>query len=108
MQAERRKFVSFGIPTKVSKDGLLHALRNSGKVFTHKGTLNSSHRLICASADLMAEDGTEPWAQQTSPADGTWKEICAFANALSGPEDFVILFDGRMRNIRRLNESWSS
>ena len=108
VQAERRKFVSFGIPAKVSKDGLLHALRNSGKVFTHKGTLNSSHRLICASADLMAEDGTEPWAQQTSPADGTWKEICAFANALSGPEDFVILFDGRMRNIRRLNESWSS
>ncbi|CAE7220504.1 MPK1 [Symbiodinium sp. CCMP2592] len=103
VQTERRKFVSFSVPNKISKDCLVKAFRGCGKVFTHKGTLNSSHRLIVASADLLAEAGTDPWLKGT-PQSEEWKEICAFAKDISGPEDFVVLFDGRMREIRRVSE----
>ncbi|CAE7761892.1 MPK1 [Symbiodinium sp. CCMP2592] len=103
VQTERRKFVSFSVPNKISKDCLVNAFRGCGKVFTHKGTLNSSHRLIVASADLLAEAGTDPWLKGTPPSE-EWKEICAFAKDISGPEDFVVLFDGRMREIRRVSE----
>ena len=106
VQSERRKFVSFSVPRGMNKDGLLNSLRSSGKVFSHKGTLNSSHRLICASADLLEESGAEPWLAQSKPTVDTWKEICNFATCMSGTEDFIILFDGRMREVRRLSESW--
>ncbi|CAE7431728.1 Cdkl4 [Symbiodinium sp. CCMP2592] len=105
VQTERRKFVSFSVPNKISNDCLVNAFRGCGKVFTHKGTLNSSHRLIVASADLLSEAGTDPWLKGTPPSE-EWKEICAFAKDISGPEDFVVLFDGRMREIRRVSESW--
>ncbi|CAE7443871.1 MPK1 [Symbiodinium sp. CCMP2592] len=103
VQTERRKFVSFSVPNKISKDCLVNAFRGCGKVFTHKGTLNSSHRPIVASADLLAEAGTDPWLKGTPPSE-EWKEICAFAKDISGPEDFVVLFDGRMPEIRRVSE----
>ena len=89
VQAERRKFVSFGVPKTGSKDGLLQAFRASGKVHGHSGSLNSSHRLICASADLITEHGEEPWSNASVPPLPLWKEIIAFMNmSASGPADF--------------------
>ena len=107
VQAERRKFVSFGVPKTWSKDGLLQAFRASGKVHGHSGSLNSSHRLICASADLITEHGEEPWSNASVPPLPLWKEIIAFMNmSASGPADFLMAFDGRMREVRRVNAAW--
>ena len=106
VQAERKKFVSFSVPSQWTKDGLLAAFRGTGKVFAHKGGLNSSHRLICASADLLKEEEADPWSQASKPDQTIWKEICSFCCSLSGMEDFVMLFDGRMREVRRLNVSY--
>ena len=105
VQTERRKFVSFSVPRAVTKDALLGAFRSCGKVFSHKGSLNSSHRLVCASADLLTEDGTEPWSTPTKPLEDKWKEICNFTSCMSGTEDFIVVFDGRMREVRRMNDS---
>ena len=101
---ERKKYVSFAVPPKWDKDSLMAAFRASGKVFAHKGSLNSSHRLICASADLFHECEKEPWSQQSKPCVSTWKDICEFCCSLSGSEDFIMLFDGRMRDVRRVHE----
>ena len=108
VQAEGRKFVSFGAPKTWSKDGLLQAFRASGKVRGHSGPLNSSHRLISASADLVTEHGEEPWSTASVPPLPLWKEIIAFVNmSASGPADFLMAFDGRMREVRRVNAAWT-
>ena len=103
-----RHFVSFSVPKTWTSDGLGGAFRSAGKVFNHSGTLNSSHRLIVASADLLHEEGDEPWLSLQSPASNLWKDIVTFCSSASGNTDFVMLFDGRMRQIRRTNESWLS
>ena len=104
VQGERRKYITFSVPRTLGKDAILQSFRACGKVFAHKGNLNSSHRLICASADLLSENAPEPWSTQTKPNASDWQEISAFAISLSGPEDFLVLCDGRMRDIRRLSE----
>jgi hypothetical protein len=107
IQSERRRFVSFGIPKSWSKESLLASFRASGKVFAHSGQLNSNHRLICASADLLFEHGDEPWATPSVPPPNLWKEILAFmGSSATGPADFVMAFDGRMREMRRLSAAW--
>lgn len=107
MQAERRKFVSLGVPKSWTKDGPLAAYRGSGKVFSHNGLLNSSHRLLTASADLISESGSEPWLSPTAPPTSLWKDILGFMSAsATGTADFVIAFDGRLIECRRLNEPW--
>ena len=108
VQGERKRFVSFSVPKTWTSDGLGGAFRSAGKVFNHSGTLNSSHRLIVASADLLHEEGDEPWLSLQSPASNLWKDIVTFCSSASGNTDFVMLFDGRMRQIRRTNESWLS
>eukprot|EP00435_Cladocopium_sp_Y103_P066722 s117_g29.t1 len=104
VQSERRKYVTFSCPKGYGKDNLISALKASGKVYTFSGQLNSNHRLFCGSADLLEEGGTEPWMNSTEPKADTWKGICEFMGSLTGPTDFSILFDGRMRPIRRINE----
>ena len=106
VQSERKRFVSLSVPKTWTSDGLGGAFRCSGKVFNHSGTLNSSHRLIVASADLLHEEGDEPWLNLQSPASNLWKDIVTFCSSASGTTDFVMLFDGRMRQVRRANESW--
>ena len=59
VQGERKRFVSFSVPKTWTSDGLGGAFRSAGKVFNHSRTLNSSHRLIVASADLLHEEGDE-------------------------------------------------
>lgn len=107
VQAERRKLASFSIPKTWSKDALLASFRGCGKVFSHNGILNTSHRLFVASADLLVEHGDEPWANSSVPPAGLWKEIVTFLGATaSGPADFIMAFDGRMRDVRRWNAPW--
>ena len=107
VQSERRRFVSFGIPKVWSRDQLLACFRACGKVFGFSGILNASHRLFCASADLVTEEGSEPWGSPSAPPEGQWKEALGFlAGTASGPADFTMLFDGRMSDMRRLHESW--
>eukprot|EP00435_Cladocopium_sp_Y103_P014364 s1151_g3.t1 len=97
VQAERRKFVTFSVVPKLTKESLQSALRASGKVWSHSGQLNSSHRLIFASADLATEDGAEPWLQPSPPQAAQWNAVAEFAVSLTGPTDFCLLCDGRMR-----------
>lgn len=107
VQSERRKFVSFGVPKTWSKDALLASFRACGKIFSHSGQLNSNHRLFCASADLLVEQGEEPWATPSVPPVQLWKEILAFmSSSATGPADFVMAFDGRMREMRRVTAAW--
>jgi hypothetical protein len=95
VQSERRKIVSFGVPK---------SCRACGKVFSYAGQLNTSHRLLCASADLMTEQGDEPWVAPSVPPAQLWKEVLAFmTSSATGAADFVMAFDGRMREVRRLN-----
>lgn len=105
VQAERRKFVTFSYPRTWAKDQIINAFRSSGKVFSYTGELNSAHRLFVASADLLHEEGDEPWNAPCPPAASMWKEITSFITSTSGPADFAMLFDGRMREIRRQNEA---
>lgn len=108
IQGERRKFVSFGVPKAFTKDGILASYRACGKVFAHSGILNSSHKLLCASADLVFEQGDEPWLTASVPPTPLWKEIVGFlASSATGPADFVMAFDGRMREMRRVNVAWT-
>ena len=105
VQSERRRFVSFGVPNTWSRDGLLACFRSSGKVFGFSGVLNTAHRLFCASADLVYEEGSEPWATPCPPPDAQWKDAIGFiGSTASGPADFAMLFDGRMWDMRRLHE----
>ena len=104
VQSERRKFVSFGLPKSWTKESLLSSFRACGKVFSFAGQLNTSHRLLCASADLMTEQGDEPWVAPSVPPAPLWKEVLAFmTSSATGAADFVMAFDGRMREVRRLN-----
>ena len=68
VQNERKKFVSFSCPKGYGKDNLIAALKAGGKVYTFSGQLNSSHRLFCASADLLDEEGAEPLLCQNQTA----------------------------------------
>ena len=107
VQSERRRYVSFGIPKAWSKDQLLACFRSCGKVFGFSGALNTSHRLFCASSDLVTEEGSEPWIAPTAPPEVPWREALSFiSNCASGPADFTMLFDGRMWEMRRLHELW--
>ena len=106
VQTERRKYVTFSYPRTWAQDQILSAFRAAGKVFSESGQLNSEHRLFVASADLLHEEGDEPWNAPCPPATNTWNQICAFVKSATGPADFGMLFDGRMREIRRLNVSW--
>ena len=107
VQAERRKLVSFSVPKTWTKDALLASFRGCGKVFQHNGILNTSHRLFIASADLITEQGEEPWINPTPPPNQLWQEIVGgfLSPAATGSADFLIAFDGRMREIRRLNDT---
>ena len=103
VQNERKKYVTFSCPKGYGKDNLIAALKASGKVYTFSGQLNSNHRLFCGSADLLQEGGDEPWMNSTEPKADSWKGICDFMGSLTGSTDFCILFDGRMRSIRRIS-----
>ena len=104
IQGERKKLISFSVPRTWSKDGLLQSFRSSQKVFTFQGSLNTSHRLILASADLFHEEGQEPWNGPCPPPIPAWREVVAFAaQSVVGPTDFIMLFDGRMREVRRIH-----
>lgn len=97
VQAERKKFVSFSVPGAWTKDA-------TGKVFNHKGSLNTAHRLICAAADLVGEDDKEPWSTHCAPTQTMWEAVSSFCSGVSGSEDFIMIFDGRMREVRRMND----
>ena len=102
VQSERRKLASFSVPRAMTKDAFLASFRGCGKVFAHGGVLNTSHRLFVASADLLVEQGEEPWAMASVPPQALWKEMVGFmAATASGPADFIMAFDGRMREVRR-------
>ena len=103
VQSERKKYVTFSSPKGYGKDNLIAALKASGKVYTFSGQLNSNHRLFCGSADLLQEGGNEPWMNSTEPKADIWKGICDFMGSMTGSTDFCILFDGRMRSIRRIS-----
>ena len=104
VQSQRRQFVTFSVPKSFStKDHLSAAFRASGKVHSHSGQLNHSHRLIVASADLITEADTDPWLHTTMPDKSTWKTMAEFCSGTLGPTDFALIFDGRMREARRLN-----
>lgn len=101
VQAERRRFISFSFPRSWKQDQILGAFRSSGKVFAHTGELNTSHRLFVAAADLLHEEGDEPWNSVGQPPVGMWKEIANFVGSVNGPSDFGMLFDGRVRDVRK-------
>ena len=73
-------------------------------MFSHKGSLNTAHRLISAAADLVKEDTSEPWSTQCAPTKTMWEEISNFCGGVGGSEDFIMIFDGRMREVRRWND----
>ena len=52
----------------------------------------------------MTEQGDEPWVAPSVPPAPLWKEVLAFmTSSATGAADFVMAFDGRMREVRRLN-----
>ena len=104
-QGERKKYINLSVPKSWSREMMTAAFRSSGKVYSHSGTLNASHRLICASADLFQEEGEAPWSIQSKPGKD-WAGLVEFAASCSGSCDFVMLFDGRMREIRRMHALW--
>ena len=107
VQNERRKYTTFSVPKAWKPDSLLSSFRSCGKVYGHSGNLNSSHRLICGSADLLCEAGAEPWLTLSKPDAPLWKGIAEFCVSTTGPTDFAMVFDGRMREVRRLNDTWA-
>jgi hypothetical protein len=106
VQNERRKYATFSVPKTLKPESLLSSFRSCGKVYGHSGTLNSSHRLICGSADLLSEASAEPWLTQSKPDAPVWKGIAEFCVSTTGPTDFATVFDGRMREVRRINDAW--
>ena len=103
VQAERRKYVTFSVMKGMTTEGFRTLFTGSGKVFNHPGSLNASHRLFCASADLIVEDAKEPWLHCSKPEEKSWKAILEFCTTIHGNSDFAMIFDGRMREVRRWN-----
>ncbi|CAE7242568.1 Cdkl4, partial [Symbiodinium necroappetens] len=98
VQAERKKVIGLGFAKAAStKDNFAEAFRNAGKVFSFSGTLNSQHRLIVASADLLSESGSEPWATPSNPDKEIFKQMCEFVAGCTGAADFGVVLDGRLR-----------
>lgn len=105
VQAERKKIISFSCPSSWSQESLAASLRQNSKIHQFSGMLNGSHRLFCASADLIEETGPEPWVTSTPPKDDQWKNMCSFIASLTGTTDFGLAFDGRMRTVRRATDA---
>lgn len=102
VQGERRKYITFSVVSKYSKDALNHAFRQCGKVWSFTGQLNSSHRLIIASADLIEENQAEPWLNLSPRKADVWKSVAEFCLGVTGSTDFSLMCDGRMREARRI------
>lgn len=98
VQNERKKYVSFSCPKSYGKDNLVAALKASGKVYAFSGQLNVSHRLFYGSAELLEEEGIEPWMNSTEPKKDRLKGICDMGS-ITGTTDFCL----RMRSIRRIS-----
>eukprot|EP00435_Cladocopium_sp_Y103_P068444 s259_g31.t1 len=105
VQSERKRFVTLSVPKSWDQNGLQTAFRAATKVFSFNGNLNASHRMIIASADLFDQEVEQPWQGPAKPNVAEWSEVLAFASSMSGPCDFVFVFDGRSRDIRRLSVS---
>lgn len=103
VQGERRKYITFSVVPKHSKEAMTNAFRQCGKVWSFSGQLNSSHRLITASADLMPETSAEPWLNFSPPATDVWKSVAEFCMGVTGSTDFSLMCDGRMREMRRIH-----
>ena len=105
VQSERKRFVTLSVPKSWDQNGLQTAFRSASRVFSFSGNLNASHRMIVASADLFDQEVEQPWQAAVKPNAAEWSEVLAFAGSMSGPCDFVFVFDGRSREIRRLSAS---
>ena len=103
---QRKKFVTLSAP----KDGatldaaLPAAFRQCGAVHKFTGTINESHRVFVASAELYHEFKEEPWTQSSPPPADAWTTICKFVSSQNGPVDFGLVSDGRDRSTRRVQE----
>lgn len=107
VQAERKKIVGLGFAKSAStKEQFQEAFRGSGKVHSFAGSLNAQHRLVVASADLMAESEAEPWANPSMPDKDVFKHVCDFVASASGACDFGVVLDGRLREARRIMVPW--
>eukprot|EP00438_Fugacium_kawagutii_P000049 Skav202750 [mRNA] locus=scaffold3516:24380:31633:+ [translate_table: standard] len=94
VQGERRKYITFSVVPRYSKDALNNVFRQCGKVWSFTGQLNSSHRLIIASADLLSETSSEPWLNYSSPAPEVWKTEDAVLSQPQTEEIFLIYSGG--------------
>ena len=92
---QRRKFVALSLmkqPTKAKLEAAVARMAPS--------KLGTTNRLFVWSADLVAESGTKPWQEESSPKSRESDVVLDFMSKVSGLGDFAICFDGRMRKVR--------
>jgi len=103
-QAQRQKFVQFGVWRSKTTQGLEAVLKKAQAVAGFRGTLNEAHRGYFFSADLVSEAGASPWSKECV-AKGPAVDAClSFMLAQQGETDFLFACDGRSRSIRRALE----
>lgn len=103
-QKLRRKFVRLEAVATPSVAALQNVWQKSGPVRNFNATLKESHRLFLVSGDLAFEGNKAPWASLSSKPSAMKPLLEFVAGAALGPADFVVVFDGRQREIRRTIE----
>ncbi len=98
-QQIRKKVVS--VATAKTKDGISRLV---SKVFNNwKPVRKENHRAFFLAADLVVENAEKPWVQLSSYNKDELKNQLEFLESWPcGACDFIIMFDGRSRDARRV------
>jgi hypothetical protein len=99
--SQRKRFATLSVLKARSNDGLTAAFRLCGAVQSFKGVPNEAHRVFVLSADLLEEKVGKAWLSLSTAAKSDM-ETCNYLKTVPGPTDFVVVFDGRSRDSRRI------
>ena len=92
---QRRKYVALSQLSKATKAKIDAALAR-----VPQGSLETARRLFVWSADLVTESSKTPWKEASPPKAASCDAVLDCIAKRSGPGDFAICFDGRMRDQR--------
>ena len=100
-KVQRRKFVQL-LTWQPGSQGLEATVAKAKSVAKFASKLNEAHRLFVFSADLFAEAPGESWKTEPKTSADALKPYMDFLGTRTGECDFVFIFDGRVRSVRRL------
>ena len=101
-QVQRKKLVSLTLVKDPSKkDSYFECFKKCSAVRGFKGEVNVAQRAFVVSADLMNQQGKEPWLHASPPDDALFTAAMEFVTSHRDTFDVSLGFDGLMRLPRR-------